>query len=159
MPPKKSNCEFDEKFIQECEKILRDAGTKITKPRLAVMQFLATSSESLSPRQILEGINKEQEKNSLPPVDQVSVYRILETFSKFGLVHQVFPSGGYIVCTHVNCQAALHILIHCTACEKTEEVDIPTEIFSPMKWYIQKQNGFTPKNHLFQIDGRCASCS
>ncbi len=152
----KINC--NDYYGQKCEKILRNSGAKITKPRLAVIKLLSTASGCLSPREILEEINSNSNNKSSPVIDQVSVYRILDTFLKLGLVHQVFPAGGYIACTHLNCKAGLHILIHCIECHNTEEVDIPGGIFSPLKWYIEQHKKFIPKNHLFQIDGTCAHC-
>ncbi len=152
----KTNC--GNYYGQKCEQILRNSGAKVTKPRLAVINLLSTVSDSLSPREILEEINSTSGKKSNQIIDQVSVYRILDTFLKLGLVHQVFPTGGYIACTHLNCKAGLHILIHCTECQNTEEIDIPGDIFSPLKWYIEQHKKFIPKNHLFQIDGTCAHC-
>ena len=139
-----------------CEKIIRRSGVKVTKCRIAVMQCLATSSVSMSPREILEAIDNDK---SSKVVDQVSIYRILETFQKLGLVHQVSPSGKFIACTHVNCQGELHVLVHCEKCLKTDEVDIPKEIFYPTQWYIKKNYGFTHPNNLFQLNGICSSCA
>ncbi len=154
----KSKTSCTDYYSQKCEQILRDSGAKVTKPRLAVIKLLSTATDCLSPREILEEINLTSRKKSTQVIDQVSVYRILDAFLKLGLVHQVFPTGGYIACTHLNCKAGLHILIHCTECHNTEEIDIPGDIFSPLKWYIEQHKSFVPKNHLFQIDGTCMHC-
>ena len=140
----------------ECENMIRNSGVKVTKSRVAVMQCLAASTLSLSPREILETIEKD---TTTRDVDQVSIYRILETFHKLGLVHQVYPSGGFIACTHVNCQEELHVLTRCLSCNKTNEIDIPKEIFQPVQWYLETHCGFMYRNTLFQLDGRCATCS
>ena len=140
----------------KCEKILKNSGVKVTKCRVAVMQCLVASPLSLSPREILETISKDR---SSKDVDQVSIYRILETFQKLGLVHQVYPSGGFIACSHIDCQGELHVLIHCGSCHKTAEIDVPKEVFYPTQWYLKANYGFTYQNNLFQLDGVCSACS
>ena len=120
------------------------------------MQCLAAATVSLSPREIQEAIGKDKTSKD---VDQVSIYRILETFQKLGLVHQVHPSGGFIACSHINCKGELHVLIHCAMCHKTTEADIPKEIFNPIQWYLKETYGFSHQTNLFQLDGICSICS
>ena len=144
------------KLKSECENIIRNSGVKVTKSRVAVMQCLAASTVSLSPREILLAIEKDK---AIKDVDQVSIYRILEAFQKLGLVHQVFPSGGFIACTHINCQGELHALTRCSSCQRTTEIDIPKEIFQPIQWYLKKSYGFNHQNDLLQLDGICVACA
>ena len=141
---------------RECENIIRRSGVKVTKSRVAVMRCLTVSAMSMSPREILHAISDDKTSKD---VDQVSIYRILETFQKLGLVHQVYPSGKFIACTHINCEGDLHVLVHCATCLKTEEVDIPKEIFHPTQWYLKENYGFTHPNNLFQLSGSCSACS
>ncbi len=142
--------------LSSFEEILRGKGAKLTKPRIAVMRCLTDATVSLSPREILEAITNDK---TAPDIDQVSVYRILEAFLKFGLVHQVHPSGGFVSCTHIGCSAEFHVLVRCKICDKTEERDIPKEIFGPTQWYLRDKFGVTVEDQLIQVDGTCANCS
>ncbi len=143
-------------YIALCKDILRRAGAKITQPRLAVIHCLAISPLALNPREIQEAISRD---SSLSTIDQVSVYRILEILQKHGLIHQVFPSGSYIACTHLECRNVFHLLIHCTACDQSEEIHIPNEISAPLLWYLKSEQKFMPRDHLIQIDGTCSLCT
>ena len=144
-----------EQFLETCKVALRKTGARVTQPRLSVIRCLATAGKPLSARELFEQIEKDQ---SLGKVDQVSVYRILEALSELELVHQVFPSGGYLPCFHRDCRATLHVLIRCSACEHIEEIDIPQETLAPMIWYLQNERGFYPDEHVFQMNGLCSKC-
>jgi Fur family transcriptional regulator, ferric uptake regulator len=137
------------------EELLRTAKTKVTKPRLAVLKCLGENDNPLNPKEILSIIKSDSE---LEQTDLVTIYRILDTFSKLELVHQVHPSGGYLICGHPSCSKGTHILLTCNQCEQAIEVEIPNEIFSATQWYIESKFNFEINKHLFQIDGLCKSC-
>lgn len=138
-----------EAFVALCTGRLKLAGARITKPRLAVMHCLAAARSPLSAREVLE---------KLPGVDPVTVYRILAAFAELGLVHQVGPAGGFIACSHLACSADMHILSHCSVCGRSEEIDVPAEIMSPVRWYLTNAAKFTPGDHVMQVNGLCGKC-
>jgi len=140
---------------QQHEDLLRTAKTKVTKPRLAVLKCLGESDNALSPKDILEIIKNDSE---LEQTDLVTVYRILDAFSKIDLVHQVHPSGGYLICEHPSCSRGTHILLTCIQCQQASEVEVPTEVFAPTQWFIKNEFNFELNQHLFQIDGTCKAC-
>jgi Fur family transcriptional regulator, ferric uptake regulator len=145
----------DNKISIQHEELLRAAKTKVTKPRLAVLKSLEGCDNPLNPKEILEIIKKDPESEQ---IDQVTIYRILDTFSKLDLIHQVHPSGGYLICEHPACSRGTHILLTCTKCQQASEVEIPNEIFSSTQWYIESNYHFEINKHLFQIDGVCKNC-
>jgi Fe2+ or Zn2+ uptake regulation protein len=142
--------------LEKWLKTLRDSGNKVTKQRRLLLECLNQATEPLSARDIMRNTEGDSQTDTL---DQVTVYRILETFREIGLVHQVFPSGGYLLCDHLGCSHGVHVMLHCSSCQKHEEVEIPKEIFGPMEWYLKKQQKFTPEKHLFQMDGTCGVCA
>jgi Fur family transcriptional regulator, ferric uptake regulator len=143
-------------FQQLCIDNLRSSGCRITKARLAVIRCLSEASRPQTPREIIDTIESD---NSIPDIDKVSVYRVLETLHEKGLVHRVFPEGGYMACEHQECQRTLHILARCIDCGSAEERDIPGEVINPIKAYLEKQLSFAPSEHFFQVDGTCSKCS
>ncbi len=151
----KVSAEDVEQFLESCKQALRKTGARVTQPRLSVVRSLATAGKPLSARELFDRIENDK---SLPGVDQVSVYRILDTLSELDLVHQVFPSGGYVPCFHRDCRATLHVLIRCATCERIEELDVPQETLAPMLWYLQNERGFFPDEHVFQMNGQCSDC-
>lgn len=144
-----------ESFLTACKRALRETGARVTQPRISVIRCLAEAAEPLSAREVFERISRDREAAN---VDQVSVYRILEALSELGLIHQVFPSGGYLPCFHQNCSSTLHVLIRCTSCERVDELDVPQETLAPMVWYLRNEQDFYPDEHLFQMNGLCAAC-
>jgi len=146
------NC-AGENFEQSCIEALRKNGSRITQPRRLVIKCLGAAKKPLSAREVFETIGDEHGS-----VDQVSVYRSLETLTELGLLHQVFPSGGYLACFHSNCQTTRHVLIRCSKCEMIRELDVPQDTVAPMLVYLEEQQEFFPDEHVFQMNGLCRSC-
>ena len=142
-------------FEEQSLKLLKENGARITQPRKLVISCLANSPKPLSAKEVYEQISKD---SSASKIDQVSVYRILETLAELELVHQVFPSGGYMACFHSQCGSTLHVLIRCTSCESIKELDVPQETVAPMVSYLKNEQGFTPDDHVFQMNGLCSNC-
>lgn len=69
---------------------LRNAGYRITMPRVQVIRALADSTKALSAYAIHEKILAGGGK-----IDVVSVYRILSTLEEVGLIHHVGIADGY----------------------------------------------------------------
>jgi Fe2+ or Zn2+ uptake regulation protein len=141
--------------LEKWLKRLKDTGNKVTKPRKILLECLDQATAPLSARDITKYTNDHKDLDSL---DQVTVYRILETFKELGLVHQVFPSGDYLLCDHLGCQHGVHVMLRCSQCEQNKEIEIPKEVFAPMEWYLKQQMEFEPDKHLFQMNGLCHNC-
>jgi Fe2+ or Zn2+ uptake regulation protein len=133
---------------------LKAAQFRITKPRLAIIGCLAHSEVPLSPKNIYENLLK----NSDIKVDQVSVYRILETFTQLNLIHQVFPSGDYLPCTTRCEKNSNHIILNCTKCGKVTEVDLEWHNINMIFENVKNKFHFQPAKQMFQIDGICHEC-
>ena len=146
------SCNHSDNFVDVCTSALKGSVARITKPRLAVINCLANANGPLSAREIYEIISKNKDLGS---IDQVSVYRILEAISKLELIHQVFPSGGYLACFHSAWESMLHVLIRCSSCEEIKELDVPQETVAPMIWYLKKEQSFHADEHVFQMNGLC----
>lgn len=142
-------------YLDHCVEVLRQSGSRVTRSRLAVIQCLAAAPRSMTPRSMLETIRRNKK---LPDVDQVTIYRILEAFAELGLVHRVGPTGEFIACAHIGCANEQHILTRCLDCGRSEELDLPGEILSPVVWYLTREVGFEPSEHFLQLNGLCASC-
>lgn len=134
------------------ESMLKENQLRVTQPRKLVIQCLKKQNNPLSARELMKEIEDQFD------IDQVTIYRILETFLEIGLIHQVFPSGGYLLCDHIKCQHGIHIMLHCKTCQNHKEIEIPKEVFAPLEWYLKQSHKFEPQHHLFQIDGRCDQC-
>ena len=144
-----------ETFTDTCTKVLKGVGARITQPRLAVIRCLEQAKKPLQPKDIIDNIESD---DSLPKVDRVSVYRVIETLLEHHLVHQVAPTGGYVACTHSECSKQMHILTSCSGCGKIDEMHVPSEVMAPLRWFLQGERGFEPEENFLQVQGTCKAC-
>ncbi len=145
-------------FQDMCVKTLKESGARLTKPRLALIECLATAKSALSPKEIFQKTESLLAKEKSESIDTVTVYRILDRFAELGLVHRVAPNGDYIACTHLACDSSPHIMTRCISCQAAAEMHIPEDIIAPLLWFMRTQKKFEPKEHLFQLDGICEAC-
>lgn len=134
---------------------LKKAGSRITKPRMAVIDCLDQSTEPLTAKEITESIQADSRQSELDPV---TTYRILDRFTELGLVHQIAPSGRYLPCTHLRCQEKYHVLLRCLSCHKVDEQHVPGRILSPFFEFLENQLHFHSAQQVFQLDGYCMAC-
>lgn len=139
-------------FIEACSNAFRESGGRVTETRLAVVRCLANSQQPLTAKEIFDKLDRKSK------IDQVSVYRILEALLELDLVHQVFPSGGYIPCHHTSCEQSFHILTRCSSCNAIEESHVPADKVEPLVSYLKNKKKFYPDVHVIQINGLCVSC-
>jgi Fur family zinc uptake transcriptional regulator len=85
---------YEEHSLKE----LRNAGFRITMPRVQVIRALADSEIALSAYAIHDKIISSGGK-----IDVVSVYRILSTLQEVGLIHHIGVVDGYFPCRIGNC--------------------------------------------------------
>jgi Fur family ferric uptake transcriptional regulator len=93
---------------------LAGQGLRATPLRLAVLQVLADSPRALLAREIITRIRSRRR------VNKVTVYRILEDFSRRGMVRKLALEGGVshfeLACPH----HPPHPHFHCRACREIQ---------------------------------------
>ncbi|PIR76185.1 MAG: hypothetical protein COU32_03450 [Candidatus Magasanikbacteria bacterium CG10_big_fil_rev_8_21_14_0_10_42_10] len=120
--------------------ILTDRGQKITTPRQAMAQIIATRTGVFSPNEIIEDATG---------MDRVTVYRILDLFELLDIIHPVLTHHGE---KHYEVHGtAHHHHIVCTGCEKTSCIDCTEK--------RKKAKGFTQLHHSVVFTGLCEHCS
>jgi Fur family transcriptional regulator, ferric uptake regulator len=148
-----------EAYRKRCIAALKDAGMRVTAPRIAVIDCIASSAVPLSAPAIFELLkNSSQNVGSSVP-DKVSVYRVLEALHDLQLAHKVLPSGEFIACLHLDCAQAYHVVTNCMQCEAVQERDLPLEVVADLIRFLAEQYSFRANSHLLQIDGVCRDCS
>jgi Fe2+ or Zn2+ uptake regulation protein len=103
-------------------KALKDAGYRITMPRVQVIRALADTKTALSAYAIHEKIIEGQGK-----IDVVSVYRILTTLQEVGLIYHIGVVDGYFPCRLPDgTQRSLVIVSEAT--EDIIELELPVKV-------------------------------
>ena len=130
------------KFKQQ----LREAGLKVTGPRLEVFGFLREHDLTTVSSVIGECAGS---------ADRASVYRTLALFRKLGIIHDVV-AGGKRMIELTDSFASHHHHLSCLECGRSETVS-DKALESDLD-RISKINGFRQVSHQIEISGICARC-
>lgn len=129
---------------------LKDAGLKITTPRLKILQILEQSQKHhLSAEDVYKGLLDLGEDVGL-----ATVYRVLAQFDSVGLVKRHNFEGGYSV--YELSEGDHHDHLVCLSCGRVEEfVD---EIIEQRQKMIAEHASFKMTDHALNIYGICLPC-
>ena len=129
---------------------LKDAGLKITMPRVKVLQILESSvAHHLSAEDVYKALLEMGEDVGL-----ATVYRVLTQFEAAGLIHRHNFEGGYSV--FELSQGEHHDHLVCVKCGRVEEfID---EVIETRQRMIAERAGFKMTDHALNIYGLCPDC-
>lgn len=128
--------------------LLAEHDLKSTPARLAVLQYLDEQKKPLSAESIGEHLRKEHSQ-----ADRVTIYRILESFYKKGLVNRLeFHEGKY----RYELSGDDHHHLICERCGSIE--DISDCVIKEMEESITSEKKFLIKNHQLEFFGVCRRC-
>jgi len=130
---------------------LRDAGLKVTLPRIKILELLETSPHRhLSAEEIYQLLTQRGEDVGL-----ATVYRVLAQFESASLVTRHHFEGGH--CVYELNSGEHHDHLVCTDCGAVKEfID---DLIEERQKNIAKQEDFTMTGHSLIIYGLCGACS
>jgi Fe2+ or Zn2+ uptake regulation protein len=127
---------------------LKQAGYKLTQPRLAVLEVLESKGEHLSHEQILaEG------KKIYIKLSRATVYRTLDLLVELNVMRPLYlhePRQRFIFA------AGGHHHLVCTRCQAVFEFD--DCVVDQLAQQLSDQFKFQIRNHLLEFQGVCESC-
>jgi Fur family transcriptional regulator, ferric uptake regulator len=145
--------------------VLRAAGQRVTRPRVALLACVLTSAgEHFSANELLE-----QMTLSEPSIHRATVYRTLEGLAKAGVLSHVHLERG-LTAYHLsddtrqavseksaggNGQPHLHA--QCTQCG--EVVDLPASVLDDAATQVRAVSGFRLDASHVALSGRCKNCA
>ncbi|MEW6503959.1 MAG: Fur family transcriptional regulator [Chloroflexota bacterium] len=128
---------------------LQASGYRLTEPRRAIVELVATSDHALSPIEIYD-IGRQE----YPRLGLVTVYRTLERLEDLGLIQRVHSPDG--------CHRYLrafeghqHLLI-CTRCGRVEM--FAGDDIDPLTRRVEQATGYQVEDHWLQLFGVCPRC-
>lgn len=91
-------------------------------------------------------------------IDVVSVYRILETLNKLGLIHHIGIVDGFMACRmdDVHQEDAEHVV--CDNCGKVAELSLPPSVLNDTTLQL-KALGYSVRQTRVEILALCPDCS
>jgi Fur family ferric uptake transcriptional regulator len=129
---------------------LRDAGLKVTLPRVKILQILESSAtKHLSAEDIYKALIEADEDVGL-----ATVYRVLTQFETAGLVERHHFEGGSSIFELTSVDHHDHIV--CNGCGRVEEFF--DQIIESQQEAIAKKYGFTITDHSMYLYGLCSDC-
>jgi Fe2+ or Zn2+ uptake regulation protein len=128
---------------------LEESGCRITSPRRAIVNILASSDHALEAVEIFDLSREDHQQMGL-----VTVYRTLEMLEQLGLVQRVHQAEGCHLYLRAP-QGHEHILV-CKACRRTDYFsgDDLTELIEA----TSQKSGYQIEDHWLQFIGLCARC-
>ncbi|MGR9115968.1 MAG: ferric iron uptake transcriptional regulator [Gammaproteobacteria bacterium] len=130
---------------------LRDAGLKVTLPRVKILEILETQTDErhLTAEQVYKILLSENEEIGL-----ATVYRVLTQFEAAGLVSRHHFEGGNSV-FELN-KGGHHDHILCVKCGKVDE--FTDSLIESRQKEIADKLGYELTDHSLYLYGLCAKC-
>lgn len=126
-------------------------GYRLTDPRRAVVETIASSSRLLNPQEVFELARRRYSRLGL-----VTVYRTVEKLEELGLIQRVHQPTG--------CQAFVaafnghqHLLI-CNRCGRVEYFSGEHDKMDTLIAEVGEGSGYQVHEHWLQLFGTCQSC-
>lgn len=132
--------------MEEFHMLLRKNHLRVTSQRSAVFEALLSALEPVSIHFLVQ---------SLPQVDRVSIYRILETFCTIGISRLVY-TGWKKRYELSDTFLPHHHHLHCLRCNKT--IAITDERVESLITTLASSHDFIVQAHSFEIEGTCNEC-
>jgi Fur family ferric uptake transcriptional regulator len=124
---------------------IRARGERITTPRRAVVELLATTSEHLTVEEITARLHGDH-----PSIAPSTVYRTLEALQEWGMVEKIHR-GQSATFFHLT-QTHQHLV--CNVCDKVS--DIPAHELADLVRRLRDEYAFELQPSRFALLGRCA---
>ncbi len=126
---------------------IRNAGMRITKPRIAIIESLLRHAGPVS----IERIHQDM---GVKTCDLVTVYRCLSAFESLDMVRRSYLHNG--TCLYeLTLGAGRHYHIICKSCGKTDRVDYFS--VEGMERMLQER-GYARVSHVVEFFGVCPAC-
>ncbi|MBN1261192.1 MAG: transcriptional repressor [Anaerolineae bacterium] len=127
---------------------LREAGYRLTQPRLAVLQVLQENEAGLNPEEI-----HQLGKTLCPSLGLVTVYRTLDLLAELGLARRLHSE--HQCHSYASARTDRHYLI-CERCHRV--IEFPCHGLDELLESVRQHTGYTINEHLLELRGLCPDC-
>lgn len=127
--------------------LLKKNRASLTKTRKVIFDLL----QEREPQSMQVLIKRAEGK-----VDRATVYRTIEIFERFGIVHRLNVGWKYKV-ELSDVFLGHHHHFHCTNCGKTFTMPA-NSMLETMIDSIASKEGYAPRGHNLEINGLCQAC-
>jgi len=135
--------------MQQLEAACRAHGLPVTVQRRRIFEVLAGRTDHPTPDQVYAAV-----KETLPGVSRATVYRVLETLVRVGVLARALSPGA---ATRVDPRTSRHHHLVCQGCDRLFDVDeeaVEHRIRPP----DVRRRGFAIRGYSIYFTGLCAAC-
>lgn len=134
--------------LTEFETLCRRQGLPLTAQRRAVLRALAQRSDHPTADQLYEEV-----RQTLPDISRTTVYRVLDTLLRVGIVNRVSHPGSAV---RFDALTHRHHHLFCVSCGSLTDLTVPELDTLPSP--DTKGKGFEIHDFSIHFSGICASC-
>ena len=135
-------------WCERFESLCRGRGVRVTPQRLAVYRALAEDTAHPSADRLFDRLRR-----SMPTLSLMTIYRILESLEKLGVVRRVSTPGGV---SRFDANVEPHQHLVCRQCGRMS--DHRAEGLEGIRLPSGEMGGFLPEEIDIRILGLCAAC-
>lgn len=135
--------------MQQFEAACRAHGVPVTVQRRRIFEALSDRTDHPTPDQVYAAV-----KDALPGVSRTTVYRVLETLVRVGVLAKASSPGA---AGRVDPRTSRHHHLVCQRCDRLFDVDdgaVPHRLHPP----DVRGQGFTIADYSIYFTGLCAGC-
>jgi Fur family peroxide stress response transcriptional regulator len=128
--------------------VCREQGVPLTVQRRAVFEVILGRDDHPTADQICDQVRRSQ-----PNISRTTVYRILDTFVRVGLVTRICHPGS---AARFDPKTHQHHHLVCLQCEKI--VDLEDERLNGIAWPDVRRHAFRIEDYHIHFRGICSDC-
>lgn len=144
----KERVEFAAAKLKGLERVFREHGLPLTVQRRVILEELAGRTDHPTAEQLYSAV-----AGRLSGVSRTTVYRVLETFVRLGIVQRIGTSDSSL---RFDANAEAHHHIQCFSCGKVADFDDPS--LNGVSLPPVKNAQFEITGYSIQFQGLCSNC-
>jgi len=145
---KKPSLKSSEDKLERLKKLCKDQGVPLTVQRRVILENLATREDHPTADLVFEEVGRR-----LPGLSRTTVYRVLENFVKWGIVHKASHLGS---AARYDPRTDRHHHLSCMGCEKV--LDMEEGAAHRIEIPKGASKGFEILDYSVHFKGYCADC-
>lgn len=132
--------------MDDALQLIKSKGQRVTSQKKEVLCVL--QKKPLTVAEIFKSVNTKKIQ-----VDKATIYRILTSFMKLGLIREIFLNGREARYELSNSEHHHHLV--CEECGNIEDVALCEDLLLKE---VRKQSSFKVKSHSLEFFGSCKNC-
>lgn len=144
----------EQSLDERAEALLRAAGQRVTKPRVAVLScVLGAGGDHLSAEEVLNQVAARS-----AGVHRATVYRTLDGLAEVGVLRHVHLDRG-LTAYHLVDQPMPHGHLHAQCANCGRVVDLPPDVLGDTADRVRRISGFHLDASHVALSGYCTDCA